>query len=255
MKLVFIILTATLFLFSCGTQQKNIASIGNIALVKDKEVGRDPLQSIRIINNTSLKSLSGVVEDLCLVANGPAFRETFLLGKEGLTIYLHDLNTASFTISAVVVLNTFSATTFNVKINRFNEQADDKALAATLIHEVMHCVMLNIYRRAQKQDAQAFNSIIGFSVNKINTDDFFDLMNEGERGSHELMYRLFYPQMVLLLERFAEIHKQTLNSKEAEFLMWSGLQNIDAYQKLSYDKRFDIETTILTAKGLESEHN
>jgi hypothetical protein len=254
MKLVFIILTATLFFFSCGMQQKNIASIGNIAPVRDEEVGRDPLQSIRIINNTSLKSLSGVVKDLCVVTNGPAFRERLLLGKEGLTIYLHDLNTASFTISAVV-LNDFSATKFNVKINRFNEQADDKALAATLIHEVMHCVMLNIYRRAQKQDAQAFNSIIGFGVNKINTDDFFDLMNEGERGSHELMYRLFYPQMVLLLERFAEIHKQTLNSKEAEFLMWSGLQNIDAYQKLSYDKRFDIETTILTAKGLEREHN
>ena len=254
MKLVFIILTATLFFFSCGTQQKNIASIGNVAPVKDEEIGRDPLQSIRIINKTSLKSLSSVVEDLCIVTNGPAFRERFLLGKEGLTIYLHDLNATSFTISAVVLYD-FSATTFNVKINRFNEQADDKALAATLIHEVMHCVMLNIYRRAQKQDEQAFNSINGFRVNKINTDDFFDLMNEGERGSHELMYRLFYPQMVLLLERFAEIHKQTLNSKEAEFLMWSGLQNIDAYHKLSYDKRVDIETTILTAKGLESERN
>lgn len=254
MKLVFIILTATLLLFSCGTQQKNIASIGNFAPVKDEEVWREPSQSIRIINNTSLKSLSGVVKDLCRVANGPGFRERLLLGKEGLTIYLHDLNTGTFTISAVV-LNDFSATTFNVKINRFNERAEDKALAATLIHEVMHCVMLNIYRRAQKQDAQAFNSIISFRLNKINTYDFFDLMNDGERGSHELMYRLFYPQMVSLLERFADIHKQTLNSEEAEFLMWSGLQNIDAYQKLSYDKRFDIETTILTAKGFETERN
>ena len=254
MKLVFIILTATLLFFSCGTQQKNIASIGNVAPAKDEEAGNEPLQSIRIINNTSLQSLSGVVRDLCHVMNGPGFRERLLLGEEGLTIYLHDLNSGSLTISAVV-LNDFSATTFKVKINRFNERAEDKALAATLIHEIMHCVMLNIYRRAQRQDAQAFNSIISFKSNKINADDFFNLMNEGETGSHELMYRLFYPQMVLLLERFAEIHKQTLDSKEAEFLMWSGLQKIDAYRKLSYEMRFDIETTILTAKGFEIERN
>jgi hypothetical protein len=254
MKLVFIILTATFLFFSCGTQQKNIASIGNVVPVKDEEAGNEPLQFIRIINNTSLTSLSGVVRDLCFVMNGPGFRERLLLGEEGLTIYLHDLNSGSFTISAVV-LDAFSATTFKVKINRFNERAEDKALAATLIHEIMHCVMLNIYRRAQKQDAQAFNSIISFRLNKINAADFFDLMNEGETGSHELMYHLFYPQMVLLLERFAEIHKQTLDSKEAEFLMWSGLQKIDAYQKLSYEMRFDIETTILTAKGFEIERN
>jgi hypothetical protein len=254
MKLVFIILTATLLFFSCGTQQKNIASIGNVVPVKDEEAGNEPLQSIRIVNNTSLQSLSGVVRDLCLVMNGPGFRERLLLGEEGLTIYLHDLNSGSFTISAVALYE-FSATTFKVKINRFNERAEDKALAATLIHEIMHCVMLNIYRRAQKQDAQAFNSILSFRLNKINAGDFFDLMNEGETGSHELMYRLFYPQMVLLLERFAEIHKQTLDSKEAEFLMWSGLQKINAYQKLSYEMRFDIETTILTAKGFEIERN
>ena len=44
MKLVFIILTATLFFFSCGTQQKNIASIENIAPVKDEEVGIKAIQ-------------------------------------------------------------------------------------------------------------------------------------------------------------------------------------------------------------------
>ncbi len=124
----------------------------------------------------------------------------------------------------------------------------------------MHCILMNIYRRAQKLDEQALNSIINFGLRKSYHSDFFineffDIMNEGEGGSHELMYHLFYPQVVLLLERFAEIHKQTLNSKEAEFLMWSGLQNIDAYQKLSDKKRNDIEFTILSAKGFDIERN
>jgi hypothetical protein len=254
MKSVFIILIATLLFFSCGTQQKNIASIEDDAMVKIDEAGNDPLQSFRIINNTSLKSLRGVVRDLSLALNEPGSHEKFLLGKEGLTVYLHDFICRSFTISAIV-MHSFSATTFNVKINKFNEQAEDKALAATLIHEIMHCVLLNIYRRAQKQDEQAFNSIISFGLSKNNADNFFDLMNEGESGSHELMYCLFYPQMVLILERFAEIHKQTLNTKEAEFLMWSGLQKTGAYQKLNDEKRYDIEFTILKAKGFEVEMN
>ena len=130
-------------------------------------------------------------------------------------------------------------------------QAEDKALAATLIHEIMHCVLLNIYRRAQKQDEQAFNSIKSFGFN--NASEFFDLMNEGETASHELMYRLFYPRMVSILERFTEIHKQTLNSKEAEFLMWSGLQKTNAFKKLSDDEKIDIGLTILKAKGFSVE--
>jgi hypothetical protein len=256
MKSVFIILTVSLLFFSCGTQQKNIASIGDVVPVKAEEVGDAPFQSIRIINHTSLKSLRGVIRDLSLVMNGSVFQEKFLLGKEGLTVRLYDFTSGSFSISAQV-MNTFNATTFNVKINRFNEQADDKALAATLIHEIMHCILINIYRRAQKQDEQALNSIINFGLSKSYPsdfhNDFFDIMNAGERGSHELMYHLFYPQMVLLLERFAETHKQTLNSKEAEFLMWSGLQNIDAYQKLSDEKKYKIELAILKAKGFEVE--
>jgi len=254
MNSVSIFLVSSLLAFSCGTQQKNIASIENVAPVNVEEVGSDSLRSIRIINNTSLKSLRGVVRDLSLVINESGFQGKFPLGKEGLTVYLHDFICRSFTISATV-MNSFSATTFNVKINKFNAQAEDKALAATLIHEIMHCVLLNIYRRAQKKDAQALNCIISFGLNKINAYNFFDLMNEGETGSHELMYCLFYPQMVLMLERFAEIHKQTLNTKEAEFLMWSGLQYTDAYRKLSEERRGDIEFAILTAKGFEIERN
>ena len=252
MKVIFIILVTSVACFSCGTQQKNIASIAYAAPRKVEEIRSEPLQSFRIINNTSLKSLGGVVRDLSLALNEAGFQEKFLVGKEGLTVYLHDFVCTNFAISAAV-MNSLSATTFNVKINKFNAQAEDKALAATLIHEIMHCVLLNIYRRAQKLDEHAFNSIMSFGFN--NASNFFDLMNEGETASHELMYRLLYPQMVLILERFAEIHKQTLNSKEAEFLMWSGLQNTDAYRKLSEERRGNIEFAILKAKGFEVEGN
>lgn len=252
MNSVFIILVSSLIVLSCGRQQKNITVVQYSTPGEITSDENNSLQSIRIINNTTLKSLQGVVRDLSFVLNESGFREKFPLGKEGFTVYLHDGTFRSITTSAAV-MNSFNATLFSVKINKFNEQAEDKALAVTLIHEIMHCVLLNIYRRAQKQDEQAFKSIISFGSNKNNAYDFFDLMNEGERGSHELMYRLFYPQMVLILKRFAEIHKQTLHTKEAEFLMWSGLQIIDVYRKLSDEKRYDIEFTILKAKGFEVE--
>jgi hypothetical protein len=260
MKVIFIILVTSMACFSCGTQQKNIASIEYAAQRKVEEVGNDPLQSFRIINNTSLRSLRGVAKDLSLALNEPAFQEKFLLGQEGITIYLHDIICRSFTVAASVLLNSFSETRFDVKINKYNEQAEDQALAATLIHETMHCVLLNIYLRAKRLDEKALTSIVNFGLN-INdpstsfNSDFFNLMNEGETGSHELMHRLFYPQMVCLLKRFAEIHKQKLSPEAAEYLMWSGLQKTDAYQQLSDEKKSDIEFTILTAKGFEIERN
>jgi hypothetical protein len=259
MKSVFSILVLSLLVLSCGRQQMSITTIQHNFPDEVKQEENVLSQPVRIINNTSLKSLQSVASDLSVATNESGFREKFPLGNEGITVYLYDDTCNSFTISASV-MSTFSATTFYVKINKHNQVAEDNALAATLIHEIMHCVLINIYRRAQNNDQQAFSSIESFGLNNNDpsdsfNDSFFDVMNEGEAGSHELMYRLFYPRMVLLLMHFAEIHKQTLNTKKAEFLMWSGLQNTCAYQKLSYKKRYDIEFTILKAKGFEVEEN
>ena len=217
------------------------------------QVGTDSLRSFRIINNASLRSLPSIVRNLNKAINEPGFQEKLCLGKEGIDIYLQDLTCKSFDISALVE-GTSSPSTYHVKINEFNRLAQDKALAATLIHEAMHCVLLSVYRRAIHLDQNALESIKGFGLKNLDStrfgNEFFFLMNDGEKGSHELMYRLFYTQMVSILKRFAQIHRQGLDYEEAEVLMWSGLQNTSAYQQLNENKRVDIEFTILAAKGL-----
>ena len=253
MRLIFGILLSSLPAFPFHSEIKNDIDREYIPRASVTQVGTDSLPSFRIINNASLRSLPGIVRDLSKAINEPGFRETFCLGKDGIIIFLQDLTCKSCDISASVE-GTFSTSTYHVSINEFNRFARDKALAATLIHEVMHCVLLSIYRRALHLDKTALESIKGFGLDKRDSsgfgNDFFLLMNDGEEGSHELMHRLFFTQMVLLLKRFAEIHRRTLGHDEAEVLMWSGLQNTAAYQKLNENKRSDIEFSILEAKGL-----
>jgi len=132
------------------------------------------------------------------------------------------------------------------------------ALAATLIHEIMHCVLININNRARANDPQAISAIEKFNKrikdpSSFSGNPFFALMNCGEKGQHELMYQLFYPDMVLLLERFAQIHKPNLwYGKNAGFLMWSGLQQTTEFQKLNFDEQKEINLTILSEKGFSA---
>src|SRR5262245_9583790 len=146
MSPVFIFLASSLIMFSDGRQPYGPSERANLQ-------ENDSLQSIRIVNNTSLKSLRRVVKDLYRVMNDSSFRTKFPLGQEGLTVYLSESSYKDFIISASV-MNSFSATTFNVVINKYNRAAEDKALAATIIHEITHCVLLSVYRRAQKLDKQ-----------------------------------------------------------------------------------------------------
>ena len=61
-------------------------------------------------------------------------------------------------------------------------------------------------------------------------------------------------KMVLLLERFAVIHKESFpNKKAAALMMWSGLQNTDAFKKLSAEYKRVIVATILEEKRLDNE--
>jgi len=223
--------------------------------VHGKFTGKDSVQSIRFINTSSLKNLPGVISDLSEVFNETIFQKGYLLGKEGFTVYLYvaDCNNAE---NAAAVKYRINDTIYHLKLNRFNQVADDKALAATLIHEIMHCVLLNIYNRAKREEWSAQNSILNFGLNKNDSsyffnNDFFVQMNNGEMGQHELMYQLFYPQMVSLLKRFVSLHKKTfLFPGEAESLMWSGLQQTNAFKKLPDDEKKSIVLTILKAKGI-----
>jgi hypothetical protein len=64
---------------------------------------------------------------------------------------------------------------------------------------------------------------IGNDTSNFFNNDFFVLMNSGDAGQHELMYRLFYPQMVSLLKRFAKIHGESFSDyDDPERIMWSG---------------------------------
>jgi len=142
-----------------------------------------------------------------------------------------------------------------MQLNSFNKKASGKALAATLIHEIMHCVLLDMDKYARMADkksigAGSFDSTLRRRYN-ISRDEFFSLMNSGEAGQHELMYRLFYRDMVSLLKQFAKVHREPfLDYRDPDFLVWSGLQKTAEYEKLSYEERREIETAILREKGL-----
>jgi len=262
MKLVIIILSTSLLVLPFGWQHNTIALAG--AAIPDqsriKGADGDSSQSIRIINASSLKRLPAVVRDLSAALNESSFQEGLLLGKNGFAIYLYDVDCNSFENSAAVQYK-ISDTIYHLKLNRFNQQATDKGLAATLIHEIMHCVLLDLYKRAKQKEERALTGIIRFGLDKNDTsgffnNDFFVLTNRGNDGQHELIYQLLYPRMVSLLERFAKIHKEAfLDHRDAEHLMWSGLQKTSAYKKLGDEEKRDIELAILGAKGIKTEQD
>ena len=118
-----------------------------------------------------------------------------------------------------------------------------------------------ITKKDEKKEEKAMTSIMSFGLNKNDTsnffnNDFFALMNNGNDGQHELIYQLFFPQMVSLLERFAGIHKEAfLDHRNAEHLIWSGLQKTGAYKALRDEEKREIELTIFETKGINIEQD
>jgi len=255
MKGILVVLTSFIFL---AFSSKRAGSIDKNELVRGndwiKQVQAELPGSIKIINNSSLKHLPHVITDLSIVLEGSEFLAG-LLSNNGLTIYLNDVHYKSFNVSASVMRHVEDAT-YHVTLNRFNRQASDRALAATLIHEIMHCVLLSIYQAAIQKDNRARMIITGFdeklnNVVQAPNHNFFYLMNSGEDAQHEVMYHILYPEMVSLLIKFAKMHKAPfIDYRDPELLMWSGLQKIAEYETLTYDERKDIETAILREKGL-----
>ena len=255
MKPIFILLSVVVFL-SFTRQHNNVTrkepASSNQFFVKQS--GFDSSQSIRIINNSSLKRLPGVIRDLSITLNKSAFQIKELLNKNGFAVDLSDVQGTGFEVSASVIYR-HGDTAYHMQLNSFNKKASGKALAATLIHEIMHCVLLDMDKYARMADkksigAGSFDSTLRRRYN-ISRDEFFSLMNSGEAGQHELMYRLFYRDMVSLLKQFAKVHREPfLDYRDPDFLVWSGLQKTAEYEKLSYEERREIETAILREKGL-----
>jgi len=260
MRAVFNIFFLSILMLPSGWQNKSVvpaqsAHFGHTGLMHYSSASP---QFIRIINASTLKQIPAVVRDLSVALNESMLPEQFLSEKKGLTIYLYDVSCPNFEISAVAQYSP-NDTIYHVKLNRFNRQATDMALAATLIHEIMHCALTDIYKRAQQQEQKAITSILNLGLKAYDStnipgNNFFYIMNNGNDGQHELMSRFFYPKMVLLLERFAVIHKESIsNRKAAGIMMWSGLQNTDAYKKLSDDDKRAIVATILAEKRINNE--
>jgi len=256
MKLAIVIFVTSFLALPFGHDNITLTGYATPNQFQIKQADGDSSKSIRIINASLLKRLPAVLRDLSAALNDSMFQVGLLLGKNGLPIYVYDVTCNSFENWASVLYRP-GDTIYHLKLNRFNQQATDKALAATLIHEIMHCVLLDIYIRAIRKEEKALTSIMSFGLNKNDTssffhNDFFVLMNNGDDGQHELIYQLFYPQMVSLLERFARIHKGAfLNHSDADHLMWSGLQKTTAYKKLDDEEKREIQLTILEAKGIK----
>ncbi len=257
LKLITVIVVAC-FLISFGTHDHNAALVQSVIPRKFQATQEEGNSShaIRFINTSSLRRLPAVISDLSVAINEPAIQEKFFSGVNGFAIYLYDANCNSFERSATVQY-AVNDTLYHLKLNRFNNQAIDRALATTLIHEITHCVLLDMDKRAKRGDENALASILNLGLSRNDTsnvfnNEFFVLMNSGDEGQHELMYRLFYTQMVFLLERFAEIHNEPFfDHKDAANLMWSGLQRTNAYQGLNEEEKQEIELAILKTKGVD----
>lgn len=248
----FFILFLMLFLFSFEGRPSDL-------LLQKASVSRSlaPGDSLkfRFANNSSLKRLPSVIRDLKVALSQSIFQEEGFLNENGFDISLYDAVCKTFDTSATVTYRPNDAV-FYLKLNRFNRQASDRALAVTLIHEVMHCILMDIDKRARYGDAKAFSIVEHFNLQIRNPfgysgNNFFNLMNRGDVGEHELMYQLFYRDMVFLLERFAQIHKPAFwHHEDAELLIWSGLQTTSGFQKLSSDEKREIAFSILKEKGI-----
>jgi hypothetical protein len=261
MKSIFTILVASLFFQPSGWRSNNTLTENRILnQLGVNQADRDTCQPLRFTNASSLKRLPAVIRDLTAALSDPLFQDELLLGKNKLSIYVYDVTCNSFENSAGVLYQT-GDTVYRLKLNRFNQLAADRALATTLIHEIMHCVLLDIYTRAKKKDEKAMARVMDFGLNKNDTsnffnNDFFVQMNSGNDGQHELIYELFFPRMVALLERFARIHgKAFADHRNAEYLIWSGLQKTTAYQALSDEEKSEIELTIFETKGINIEQH
>jgi hypothetical protein len=255
MKLIFILLFH-LSLFTSGKRPKDItAEEMTILDCSSPESATKDSSRLRIINNSSLRHLPLVLRDLSVALSESTFEQEGLVNENGFDIDLHDAVCKSFDTSATVIYRPDDSI-FHLKLNKYNKQASDRALAATLIHEIMHCILIDIANRARLHDEKALSIIERFNQKIQNPfgysgNDFFNLMNRGGEGQHELMYQLFYQNMVLLLEEFAQIHKPVFwRHEDAEFLMWSGLQLTSGFQKLNLEEKRQIEFTILKAKGI-----
>lgn len=256
MKSLLIIPLISLFNFF-GRQNKNAISnelqFSNLSRINQDAT--DSSEYYHFINASSLKHLPLVIKDLNVALNRSKFRgEDFLNGLRSM-IYLFDVDCKSFKISAGV--EKISDTLYHIKLNRYNSRATDKALAVTLIHETMHCVLLDLDARARLGDNKATASILNFGLPRNDTsnfynNDFFVLMNSGEPGQHELIHQLFYPKLVAVLKDFESIHNKAFSDHyKAEYLMWSGLQFTNGFKKLRDEEKENIELTIRRAKGID----
>lgn len=257
MKKIYLI---TAFLFSLNVAFSNWTKAASVPATRVAgflviQAAGDSSEFYRFVNATSLKRLPTIIRDLNVALNRSLFNDVDFLNGEGFTIYLSDLDSKSFEKSGIT--QKISDTLYHVRLNRFNSRATDKALAVTLIHETMHCLLLDLDRKARRGDKKAAAYILRFGLPKNHRsnffpDEFFTLMNGGEAGQHELMHQLFYSHMVALLKDFESIHENSfLDHLEAEYLMWSGLQFTNAYKKLRDEEKFEIALTIRRAKGIE----
>lgn len=253
MKFIFVLLS--LFVLTGFTKQNLIGTNSSSRYFKAIRSPFDSSQPIRICNNSSIKRLPDVIKDLSKALNQSAFKAKGFSNDSKLEIYLYDVYSKNFDTSAAVIYQP-DENIYYLKINSSNKNAADGALAATLIHELMHCILMDIDKKARKGDGKARGIVAGFdsilAANPYSAEgSFFTLMNTGEAGQHELMYRLFFKDMILLMKQFASIHKESFwETKGPEYLLWSGLQRIREYEKLAYEERKNIETSILNAKGI-----
>src|SRR5438128_1161487 len=136
MKLVFILLSQlALLTFEKKPEDVRVQEIA-VPVCSTAKLTTEDSSRLRIINNSSLRHLPLVLRDLSLALSGSIFEREGLLNESGFNIDLHDAVCKSFDTSATVTYRPDDSV-FYLKLNRCNRQASDRALAVTLIHEIV----------------------------------------------------------------------------------------------------------------------
>ena len=150
--------------------------------------------------------------------------------------------------------------TFVVKINTYYNKATDLATAATIIHEAVHCQLLNWFRHMillndtvkATQVAKDFGWVFTKEISGYNPAYHNIILINPPTEHHHVMADHFIALMARALENFG--HKKGINAPYSyyEKLAWSGLLDSRAFKALSTNRRLAIEEVINAEKDPNS---
>lgn len=131
---------------------------------------------------------------------------------------------------------------FNVSINKYYKDCTDLGLATTIIHEALHCQLLNWYRLAYFSPdstnmritlASQYGFLFPPPTIDVSTDSLLSFIIVNQNPSqHEAMINRYLDDVANALYQFAVAKNINIDINYCKDLAWSGCFDSQAYQNL-----------------------